>query len=148
MKCPNCDNKRNIKAKNIKYDYSAKCGIPQCFITAKEYTCPKCSNVVTDLGEEQEINDAIASVIVRAVNLTRPIIKYVRIHFFKESTFQFAKRIKINPKAYDDIECFKQPLPDSIGVKVKEQLELYFMKQKIGEVTIQVGNKKTKLDYD
>jgi Zn-finger nucleic acid-binding protein len=148
MKCPKCDNTKKLKAKNIKYDYSAKCGIPQCFITAKEYTCPKCSNVVTDLGDVKEINEAIAEVLMRAVELTRPIIKYVRIHFFDESTFQFAKRIKMNPSVYDEIENFKRPMNEVVSLKVKEQLELYFMKQKLGPITMVVGNKKTKLDYD
>jgi hypothetical protein len=148
MKCVKCDNKKSIKSKNIKFDYSEKSGIPGCFITAKEYTCSKCSNVVTDLGELDDINKAIASVLCRAVMLTRPILKYVRIQFFNESTFQFGKRIKVNPTVYDEIENFKRPLDELTSERVKEQLELFYIKKSLGPITMVVGNKKTKLKID
>lgn len=148
MKCTSCTFDRPLKAKKIKYDYSEKCGIPGCFITAKEYICPKCKDVIIDLGEHEEVNRAIGEELVQAVSLTRAMCRFVRIHFFDESPFEFAKRIGQNPTVYTEIESHKRPMTDLIGYLVQEQIMKRFLIKKMKPITISIGNKKTKLKSD
>lgn len=122
MKCARCDSKRPIKAVPIQYDYSKKAGIDGCFITAKEYTCKKCENVVIDLGEYDDINKAIAEVLTSSECLTRQMIKFIRIQYFDESSFVFAKRLGTNPTVYKEIEDYKRPMTQLVSDIVQEQL--------------------------
>lgn len=122
MKCARCDSKRPIKAVPIQYDYYKKSGIDGCFITAKQYACKKCNNIVIDLGDHQEINNAIAEVLIGAECLTRQMIKFIRIQYFDESSFVFAKRLGTNPTVYKEIEDYKRPITQLVSDIVQEQL--------------------------
>jgi len=122
MKCTRCDAKRPIKAVPIEYDYSKQSGITGCSITAKEYTCKKCGNIVIDLGDHDEVNKAIAEVLIGAECLTRQMIKFIRIQYFDESPFVFAKRLGTNPTVYKEIEDYKRPMTQLVSDIVQEQL--------------------------
>ena len=122
MKCLKCDSKRPIKAIEIEYDYSKKSGIDGCSITAKQYTCKKCSNVVIDLGDDQDVNNAIAELLISAPMLTRQMIKFIRMHYFNESTFEFAKRCHMNPTFYKEVEDYKRPMSQLTSDAIQEQL--------------------------
>ena len=148
MKCTSCTNPKSLKAKKIQFDYSQKCGIPGCFITAREYTCPKCNEVITDLGDHEEVNRAIGEELVQAVCLTRAMCKYVRVQFFDESTFEFAKRIGQNPSVYGEIESHKRPMTELISYLVQEQIMKRFLIDNMKPITISIGDKKTKLKHD
>ena len=122
MKCPKCESKRNIKAVPIDYDYSRKCGIDGCTITASEYTCKACGFKFIDLGDHLEINNTIAEVLISAPMLTRQMIKFIRIHYFDESPFQFAKRCHMNPTVYKEIEDYHRPMSQVCSDVIQEQL--------------------------
>lgn len=148
MKCTSCAHDKPLKAKKIQYDYSKKCGIANCFISAKQYTCPKCKETITDLGEVEEINKAIGEELVQAEMLTRQMVKYVRVHFFDESTFQFAKRIGQNPTFYDELENLKRPMTDDLSYSVQEQIIKRFLLEKLKPITLEIGDTKIKFKRD
>jgi hypothetical protein len=147
VKCIKCDNKKNIKAKNINFDYSKKSGINGCFISAKEYKCPECETVFHDLGEDKEIKRAIAEVIAGAEpeQITRQMLLYIRRQLLEESTFNFAKRIGVNPSVYELYEKHKKPMTLDLAMAVQEEIFNFYLREKPPEVTIAIGKKKTKI---
>lgn len=122
MKCARCDSKKPIKAVKINFDYSEKSGIRGCLISASKYTCKKCGNQVVGLGSNEEVNQAIAEVLIGAEMLTRQMIKFIRVQYFDESPFQFAKRMSVNPSVYSEIENYKRPMSQLVSDLVQEQL--------------------------
>lgn len=149
MKCLKCDYDKKLKPKNINYDYSFKSGITGCSISAKEYKCPQCKEVFHDLGEDREIKRAIADVIAGAnpEQITRQMLLYIRRQLLEESTFNFAKRIGMNPSVYEQYEKHKKPMTIDLAMAVQEEIFNFYLREKPPEVTIAIGKKKTKIKY-
>ncbi|MEN0060238.1 MAG: hypothetical protein AAGB31_15475 [Bdellovibrio sp.] len=139
--CPLCQNK--LTRTTIDYDYSKQSGISDLVLTdVDEYRCLKCDKEFVDLGDDRTLAETIADSLLELEELTNEHACFIRTHFFEETVFQFAKRIKENPRSIHAFEKNKlsKEKHAKLSLKTQEALIAFYA----SNITVKIGNSNLK----
>lgn len=142
MKCIKCESKKNIKAKLVEYDYSKATGCHGVIIeNVKEYTCKECKTVFYDLGDSDDIDKQIATILAGQPVLTRAQAKWVRTHYLGLTYFEYAEALGVDPHLIRAVENLKKPLSVDLTEKI-----LSLLAKKLFKKRLSVKHKKNRIE--